>query len=497
MGERRRCKTRRQETVTFAGQGLDDFATGEIMNARFVLKNMSIAFLAQGISLVMGVIQSLLVPKLLGVTQYGYWQLFIFYIGYVGFFHLGLNDGVYLINGGKTRGQIDKRLIYSQFVVATAFQIVVAIIISIVVMASGFGRARVFVLVCSAIFMVVQNAASYVMYVLQAMNETKLSSYSTIVERGVFLIPLALLLFTRTKTFEPYVIAYIFSSVVQVLYCCYQVREFPKSGFMDWHLAIRESIGSVRVGSKLMIANIASGLIVGVCRFAIDARWGIKTFGQLSFALSLLTLYTAFVGQASMVLFPSLKQSKASEIKQFFVHARDALSLIFPVAYALYFPMVLILLLWLPQYAQSMTFFVFVLPICVFDSKMDITCTTMFKVIREESRLLYINLVTVACSACGVFFGTYILNSVYAAIMSAVIAIVGRSVYSERFIARRLGVAETSISRSEILLTLAFVCMAEILPSVLAFAGYCAAYVVYLFVYRSRVRELLGVLKKI
>jgi O-antigen/teichoic acid export membrane protein len=467
------------------------------MNARFVLKNMSIAFLAQGISLVMGVIQSLLVPKLLGVTQYGYWQLFIFYIGYVGFFHLGLNDGVYLINGGKSRDEIDKRLVFSLFVVTTVFQTVVAVIIAMCAISSGFGAARVFVLVCSAIFMVVQNAASYMMYVLQAMNETKLSSYSTIVERGVFLIPLAILLITRTKSFEPYVVAYIFSSVVQVLYCCYQLREFPKSGFLGWSPAIREGIYNIRVGSKLMIANIASGLIVGVCRFAIDARWGIKTFGQLSFALSLLTLYTAFVGQASMVLFPSLKQSKLSEIKQFFVHARDTLSLAFPVVYALYFPMVWILLLWLPQYAQSMAFFVFVLPICVFDSKMDITCTTMFKVIREESRLLYINLATVACSACGVFIGTYVVNSVYVSIMAAVIAIIGRNVYSERFIARKLGVGETSISRSEILLTLAFVVMTELLPGVVAFFCYCAAYAVYLFIYRDRVKEIVGVLKKI
>ena len=108
------------------------------MNARFVLKNMSIAFLAQGISLVMGVIQSLLVPKLLGVTQYGYWQLFIFYIGYVGFFHLGLNDGVYLINGGKSRDEIDKRLVFSLFVVTTVFQTVVAVIIAMCAISSGF-----------------------------------------------------------------------------------------------------------------------------------------------------------------------------------------------------------------------------------------------------------------------------------------------------------------------------------------------------------------------
>ena len=182
------------------------------MNARFVIKNMSIAFIAQGVSLAMGVLQSLLVPKLLGITQYGYWQLFIFYTSYVGFFHLGLNDGVYLIFGGKSRKEIDKRLISSQFIVAIVFQSVVAVIVSIIAIASGVKYERAFVLICAALFMVVQNAASYIMYVLQAMNETKLSSYSTIVERAVFLLPLALLLFAHVKAFEPYVIAYIFSS---------------------------------------------------------------------------------------------------------------------------------------------------------------------------------------------------------------------------------------------------------------------------------------------
>lgn len=467
------------------------------MNARFVIKNMSIAFLAQGISLAMGVLQSLLVPKLLGVEEYGYWQLFIFYAGYVGFFHLGVNDGVYLIFGGKPRNEIDKKIIFSQFIVSVIFQSVIALLITAFAIVSGFGAARVFVLICAAIFMVIQNAASYIMYVLQAMNETKLSSYSTIVERAVFLVPLALLLLVHVRAFEPYVIAYIFSSVVQVIYCLYHVREFLHAGFLGWRDSLRESVESIRVGSKLMIANIASSLIVGVCRFAIDAKWGIKTFGELSFAFSLLTLYTAFVAQASMVLFPSLKQSNEAEIKKFYVHARDTLSLLFPVVYALYFPLAFLLLLWLPQYANSMAYLVFILPICVFDSKMDITCTTMFKVMRQESRLLNINVATVAISTLGVLLGTYVFQSVYVSIMATVIAIVGRSIYSEHVVARGLNVGNTAITISEIVLTLTFITITELLPPIVAFSGYCFAYVLYLFTYRERAREIVRLLRRI
>lgn len=69
------------------------------MNYSSIARNTMIAFAAQFISLSVSVVMSLLVPKIVGVADYGYWQLFMFYTTYSGFFHLGLNDGVYLING--------------------------------------------------------------------------------------------------------------------------------------------------------------------------------------------------------------------------------------------------------------------------------------------------------------------------------------------------------------------------------------------------------------
>ena len=51
---------------------------------------------------------SLVVPKILGVEEFAYWQLFLLYISYVALFHLGLNDGVYLVNGGKTYDEMDR-----------------------------------------------------------------------------------------------------------------------------------------------------------------------------------------------------------------------------------------------------------------------------------------------------------------------------------------------------------------------------------------------------
>lgn len=461
------------------------------MNYCSLAKNAGTAFLAQGVAMLLSIIQTLLVPKLLGTTQYGYWQLFIFYQDYVGFAHLGLNDGVYLVKGGQSRDVIDKRSVNSQFAFGICFQLVIALAIVLVALGGGFGPDRTFVIVCTGVFLTIQNAANFLSYLLQAMNETRRSSYSVIVERLTFLVPLVVLLVVRYHSYQPFVISYIFSSIVQLCYCAWFCRDFIKSGLASLPEAAREAWGSIRVGFKLMMANIASSLILGVARFAIDAAWGIDTFGELSFALSMVNFFLAFVSQASMVLFPALRQVDSDEVKGFFRNAKDVMSLFFPVIYLLYYPMIWLLSLWLPKYANSFIYFVFLIPICVFDSKMNICCATFFKVLREEGRLLWINICTCGVSAVLTLVGVFAFKSIFFVIGGAVLAIVGRSIWSEAWLVHELTVpsslAETA---GELLLTVVFIVSAMLLSPLAALAVYGCSYVAFLLVFRGRVQEL-------
>ena len=94
--------------------------TEERLNGFF--KNVVYAFFAQGISLLLSIMMSLVVPKMLNITEYGYWQLFIFYVGYVGFFHFGLNDGLYLKEGGKHYSQLNYSVIGTQYWMSILFE---------------------------------------------------------------------------------------------------------------------------------------------------------------------------------------------------------------------------------------------------------------------------------------------------------------------------------------------------------------------------------------
>lgn len=467
------------------------------MNFRALASNMATAFAAQGISFLASVAMSLLVPKVLGVAIYGYWQLFVFYASYSGFFMLGLNDGVYLIEGGNARSEIDKRAINSQFWFEAVFQLVVGGVIACVVAVMAPEPERTFVLLAFAVYTVIYNLAGYLGYVFQAMNETKLFSYSNMIERLFFLAVIVVMVALRVPSFEPYVIAYTLSKALCLAYCCFHARDFFASGLLGAKKCVRLALSSMKVGIALMVSNVASMLVLGIARALVDSAWGIEAFGRVSFSLSMVNFFIAFVSQAAMVLFPALRQGADSERRSFYRGIRDAMEIAFPVAYLLYFPMAALLCLWLPQYADSMRFFAMLLPVCVFDAKMNLCCTTYFKVLREERTLLKVNIVAMAGSLVLSMIGVYAIGSLDAVLIGVVVCIVCRSLWSERHLDRRLDVPFSKIAFEEVVLTVAFLALALFASTAVAILGYAVLYAAYLVLNRGVTKSLIESTKRV
>ena len=89
-----------------------------------LFKNLSYTVLANGTNTLVSMVLVLFVPKVLGVTEYAYWQLYLFYASYVGFFHLGWADGVYLKFGGKEYESLDKQYFNTQFWLLTFAEVI-------------------------------------------------------------------------------------------------------------------------------------------------------------------------------------------------------------------------------------------------------------------------------------------------------------------------------------------------------------------------------------
>ena len=450
------------------------------------INNLFYSFSAQIISVLLSTFMSLVVPKILGINEYGYWQLFLFYINYVGFFHFGITDGMYLKNGGIEYEKLDKREISSQFYTLLFIQIIILMVISLLSITFSTNSIRMMILICTGVYMIIANMNWFLGYVFQATNRVKLYSISIMIDKIIFLLFIIFAFIFKYKNLYVYIPFYIFTTFCALLFSIYNSKEIVLTRPLPFKKGIKLSVKSAKIGINLTLASISSMLILGVGRFLVDRAWGIESFGKFSFSLSLTNFFLLFIAQISVVLFPTLRQVKLETAKKLFKSFNNMLNSFLPLIYVFYIPMKCILGLWLPQYNISLNYLAMLLPICIFDGKNQMINNTYFKVLREEKKLLKINIITLIISVMLSIISVYVLENIYFVIMTMLISVAFRSVYGELYLYKKLGI-NSSIKGTifELLYSILFIIYNIKMDNLFAFISTIITFIVYIYLTKS------------
>lgn len=249
--------------------------------------NLIMAFLAQAVSLSSSVLVSFVVPKLIGIKEFSYWQMFIFYVTYINLSRLGIIDGLYLRLGGKNRDELDIRLLGTEWRVFSFFQIIVGVVIYIIVYFSNMSTDRRLVLYWCCICLIIINSSNYLSYVLQAINKTKIYSISVCIVNLFWFIAVGCIYFFHMYTYKVIVLMYTLGQFIAWGYLVYNCKDIVFAPNKEMGYVIEDIRNNVNCGIKLMLATYINILIIGSARFVIDMRWGVEAFGIFSFALTL------------------------------------------------------------------------------------------------------------------------------------------------------------------------------------------------------------------
>lgn len=461
-----------------------------------IFQNVIYAFGAQGISMFLSILMSLFLPKVLGVRDYSYWQLFVFYISYAGFFHLGENDGMYLKLGGKDYDQLNYSLLNTNLFLITCFQIIVMLVGCVLLSITDFfDKNRVFVLICTMIYIIIYNYSGYLSYVLQIANRIKEYSISVVIEKVLFLIAVIVGIITNNTLFTIYIIMNLVAKIIGLLYSIIKCKEvvFAKIQFSKY--VFWDFWDNIKVGINLTFSSVAGMLVLGVGRNMIDALWGVETFGKFSLAISLSNFMLQFISQISLVLFPALKRADENKVLNYYQKIQNLLSLAILGVLLGYMPVYYLLRIWLPQYSESLRYMVILLPICVFDGKMNLLCNTYLKVFRKERQLLYFNLFALFISIGLCSFGAYVLKNVVAVAIFMVIAVAIRTIISEVYLNFLLNAGVPIDIILDCIMSLIFVAGTWFADALGGFIIYLLAYVVMCILFRNKIKELLEVVR--
>ena len=66
-----------------------------------IFRNIIFVAVSNIITLLAGVLVGFVIPKILTITDYGYYKIFTMYFAYTGLFHFGFCDGIFLYFAGK------------------------------------------------------------------------------------------------------------------------------------------------------------------------------------------------------------------------------------------------------------------------------------------------------------------------------------------------------------------------------------------------------------
>lgn len=410
-----------------------------------LLKSVSIAMLAQIVSLCLSVFMSFYVSKYMSIKSYGYYQLFLFYSTYVGILQFGTSEGIYLLNGGKEYKDIDKEkmllLFRNVFFIMISFSIIILPLIHCFVNDDN----KKFVCSIILIYAIVYFCVTYFGYILQAVK--RITYYSSSIIAGKIFTLAAFLILVANEIFEYqiycviYLGGYLLSSII-IMYNCRDILFTKvKNAFV-----IFENKEVIIAGCSLLFANLVSSFIVGINRVYIEENFGIEIFGKVSMALSLANFMILFAIQMGLVFFPNivnLSQESKIRVYKLLEKVLKALALLIFIAYI---PLQMILDMWIPQYMESIRWMLLLVPYAFYEIKNQIIYITYIKVLREEKYMLKTNILAMLMCVVVNFFMVFYLKNLEIVFVVLNISVICKALLLNKKICQKLNVKYSCIN---------------------------------------------------
>ncbi len=320
-------------------------------------------------------------------------------------------------------------------------EIIVALVIWSIALFKG-GANNQFILEMCAIAVVLVNMQQMLLYILQGTNRIKEYVIVTVTNRFIYLGGILLCLIFSWTDYRYFVVSDLLGKLVTFGLAIYFCREivFAKFSGFDFE-EMRENIV---VGSKLVFANFTSMLIIGIVRYGVQYRWGVKEFGKLSLTMNISNMMMVFVTAISLVLFPVLRRVSSEKYRLIYGHMRTIIMLVLFTGLLIYYPVATGLEIWLPKYKESLIYMGLLFPICIFDGKFELLVNTFMKTLRMEKILLNVNMISLIISILLTILNTFVFKS-FSFIMISIVIILGvRSTIGEYYLQSKLNINLTA-----------------------------------------------------
>ncbi|MET1965818.1 hypothetical protein ABXL94_03480 [Enterococcus gallinarum] len=457
--------------------------------AKKIMKNIKYAVSANFVVLGISVLLNMFVPKILGVTEYSYWQLYVFYTSYVGFFHLGWLDGIYLKIGGQDYDELNKNKLGNQFWYLFMYEILLTVLVLVLISLDGNFSNKTLIQLLTIVSSIVINVKSFILFIFQGTNRIKEYANLSKNDRYLYCILLVTYLLFGGRSFLVLILFDIISKSVITFWYIYVIKDLINVKIQFTKQNIFEVIDNIKVGSNLMISNIAGMLIIGITRLFVEINWDIRTFGKLSFTLSISNMFMTFINAVGVVMFPILRRTRQDKLISLFKSLRQVF-VVFSFGLLIFFvPVKIILSNWLPAYSESLNYMGILFPMVIYEGRMSLLLSTYLKNFRKERLILLSNLVSLILSVILASIAVFIFNSMIMTVVCIIICIIVRCLCAEFLLTKYLEVNILKNVFQELALTCLFIIGNILFSNILSLILYFIFYIIFVFLNRFSLKN--------
>ncbi|WP_288304958.1 oligosaccharide flippase family protein [uncultured Fusobacterium sp.] len=359
--------------------------------------------------MLVGIIQSLLLPQKIGPEQYGFWSLYLLYIGYAGFFNLGIPDGIYLCFAGKKYKDLDKKKFRSYLnissIISLIFLIIWIIIILIEDMEEHFKLIMILIGV-SSFFACINN---FVTMLDQATARFNIYSTGRIIEKCCIIFGILFYFIFNLETAIVIIIFSVLGKIITCLFYLYNTKPILVEKSVSYKDEIKDILYFMKIGLWLTLSSIGISTINSIGRFFIQYNMNVTALGQYSFIFSIAGLFTLFFSAVATVLFPMLKKSSDNNIGEI-----DVIMNICGLAiYLCIGPLYIFLNMFYKDYSPSFDCLVVMLSSVALLGKISIVYSTIFKMINRVKEYVIILIISIIICLIITYLTVKLDNSIF------------------------------------------------------------------------------------
>ncbi len=377
------------------------------------------------IRLLAGIFVGFLLPKVIGVTNYGIYKTFTLYCSYVSIFSFGFADGIYLKYGGINYEEINKNDFRTYSRVYIAIQAIVTFI-GIIISSCWFDITAKVVFIFTALYLFSANVTGYYQYISQITRRFKELSYRNIIYSVITILGICFLFFLYKIndsyiSYFWYMLFYITTCYALTIWYILTYKDLLFGKASPLKVCTSNIFNCIKIGIPLAISNLCLSMLLSIDRQFVNLLYDIDTYSVYAFAYNMLSLITTAMAAISTVIYPSMKRENGKKVVRFYdTFVAIILSLTF-ACIAVYYPLSWFVPWFLPKYSNSLIIFKIILPGLSIQSVITIVIHNYYKIDGKSTSFFVKSLIVLLLSIIANFVAYYCFKTTISISIASII----------------------------------------------------------------------------